>query len=88
MTIPKKCHNCKAGQVDGGFAKRVKRQMKELENRENAEMNGLKGIKDKEKRKKAERDIKNKYYKLMQKKSNETPKFISNCGYCGGEGYS
>ncbi len=88
MSIPIKCRNCNAGQVDGGFAKRVKKQMRQLENQENAELNGLARIKDKEKKRIEEKRIKKKYYGLMQDKSRETPKFVSTCWICGGSGYT
>ncbi len=85
--IPRKCHNCNSGNKDGGFAKRVKKQMRELENRENAEINGLAKIKDKDKKRAEEKRIKNKYYGLMQAKSKETCQFTSTCARCAGTGY-
>lgn len=82
----KKCPNCEAGQVDGGFKKRIKREMKRLENQEDAELNNLNKIKGREKRRVEEKRIKEKYRKLATEKSNETPRIVSGCGYCGGTG--
>ena len=39
MTYPRKCKNCNGGNVDGGFSKRVKKDLIKLEDKERGELN-------------------------------------------------
>lgn len=80
-----KCHNCDNRLADGGFKKRIKREFADLEKKRNTELNQVKGDNQREINQK-KMIINEKYDSIVKTKSNETPKRVGRCLYCGGFG--
>lgn len=91
----KKCPNCNGtGKVNGGFTKRIKRDIEALEDQRELEITKeIAKIKEKNKSRKLQKEreirtiIGDRYEKLIKTKDKETPKIISSCYRCEGRGY-
>lgn len=81
-----KCHNCINGKVDGGFQKRVIKELNNLEIKKKFDLSNLKE-KNKEKLIELKKQINYQYSKLIENKEKEEPYLISKCFKCKGRGF-
>lgn len=92
MRLNRKCHNCSNGIVDGGFMKRIIKELDNLHELKHKAIIKAKSIKynsnPKENIKQREEKINiiiKDYNKLINDKKNESPKRICKCFYCNGD---
>lgn len=83
----KVCHCCKGiGKVDGGNAKRIKRELLEIESERNQALSSIKE-KDREKLKEIRKVTNDEFNKKIKSKENEVTNYSGNCFYCQGTGF-